>query len=832
MWGSIQRFPCFRILLGGDFNLHLELRNNASIQKVGHDIFSAFVEETDLTDCWKVLHPTDNRFTFYRKLHGEFLGSRIDYFFASPLLLNYLHDTTIGLRFQSDHCPVEVTFLLNRNPQGPAAFRFPDSMLGNDAFCLELTTMIEEITKICSDDSPVILWDRIKLAIKSRMLEHLSSSKARLREFKALSQEIQSLQATIDEWILLQGPLDELMLEVEEKGQQLQELASLIDRPQRRRNLTRSEVYKETCSQYFFRKVQGVSGAIKQLFDASDNLLTSDQEILTVCSWFYSTLFEQGNPQSCRMSNYTTPPPERVLSDEQRSFLREPIEVEDLEYALKYMKKEKSPGIDGLTVGFYKRFWPIVSTLVLDSILHAQDTGSFTQFQRLGILKLLPKPHRDPRRVKNLQPITLLNVDYKLFTKVLANRIKVVLPSIIHTDQNGFMKNRFMGNNVLDVYALVALAEETRNENMVVLALDIEKAFDSVRWDYLNNVLWGFRFPEEFIAWISLTQQQACVQILNNGHKSPRITIHHGLAQGCGLSPFLFILAIEGLANHIRSDDRIPGIQVGGVSKKISLIADDTLLSFVGSVTVIKRVKAVLDHFSQVSGLKLNYDKSSLIALGPRKPAWFDEECVAQFKKTHISEGFQYLGLTNGNSLNQLNTNFPCEANLVSRLLETQVHRKSTLSGRILKVRQLVCSTFVYRFQLVPSPSNGFMEQADWQIHNNVWDNGRHRLRKEILSQPVNRGGLNMVNILVQNRALKFAWFNRLLSESVNIQFWSVHLHHCFIIPLCDVLVCNLNHKDLSVLFRQGIISLPPFWTDVFTQWFQHFFYFKRLSPG
>ena len=84
-----------------------------------------------------------------------------------------------------------------------------------------------------------------------------------------------------------------------------------------------------------------------------------------------------------------------------------------------------------------------------------------------------------------------------------------------------------------------------------------------------------------------------------------------------------------------------------------------------------------------------------------------------------------------------------------------------------------------------------------------------------------------MVNIFVQNLSLKFAWFNRLLSDTVNIQFWSVHLHHCFVIPLCDVLICDLKHKDLSVLFRPGVNSLPPFWMDVFVKWFQHFFVLK-----
>ena len=154
-----------------------------------------------------------------------------------------------------------------------------------------------------------------------------------------------------------------------------------------------------------------------------------------------------------------------------------------------------------------------------------------------------------------------------------------------------------MGNNVLDVYALIALTEETDNDDMVLLSLDIEKAFHSVKWDFLHTVLWGFGFLEEFLNWILLTHQNAYVQILNNGHLSHKIKINHGLAQGCGLSPFLLVLAIEGLANEVRGDIRIPGVEVGEACKKVSLVMDDTLLSFVGSVLVINRVKSVLDHF-------------------------------------------------------------------------------------------------------------------------------------------------------------------------------------------------------------------------------------------
>ena len=301
------------------------------------------------------------------------------------------------------------------------------------------------------------------------------------------------------------------------------------------------------------------------------------------------------------------------------------------------MKKGKSPAADGLTITFYRKYWPIVGNLVYDFIKYAQQEGEFTLDQRQGLLKLLTKPHKYPHYVSHLRPITLLNVDYKLFTKVLVDRLKMVLPQIIHTDQKGFIKNRFLGNNLLDVQALIALAEESEDDNSVLFSLDIQKAFDSVRWDYLEMVLWAFGFPKEFIDWITITHTNTHVHVLNNGFLSPPIWINQGLAQGCGLSPFLLILAIEGLANTLNNDKRIPGFEVGGMTKKISLIADDSLLSFIGSAEVITRVKMVLDSFSHISGLRLNYNKSTLIGLGPNLPHWFQDPSIANIRKIHIS---------------------------------------------------------------------------------------------------------------------------------------------------------------------------------------------------
>ena len=124
------------------------------------------------------------------------------------------------------------------------------------------------------------------------------------------------------------------------------------------------------------------------------------------------------------------------------------------------MKTGSAPGMDGLTVGFYLKFWDLVGDYVHKSILYAWSSGSFSISQRRGILKLIPKCNKNPHFVNHLRPICLLNVDLKLLTKTLANRMRPIVKDTILSDQNAFIGGRFIGNSVLDVYSIIEAAEE------------------------------------------------------------------------------------------------------------------------------------------------------------------------------------------------------------------------------------------------------------------------------------------------------------------------------------------------------------------------------------
>ena len=195
------------------------------------------------------------------------------------------------------------------------------------------------------------------------------------------------------------------------------------------------------------------------------------------------------------------PPKRKVLNNEKRSFCEGQLTAKECLEALKDMAAEKSPGTDGLPCEFYKVFWEDIRETLTNALNFSHEIGTISQ--RRGIVKLIPQKDSDPILIKNWRPLTLLNCDYKIASKAIANRIKTALPDLISDDQTGFLKTRCISNNIR---MLDSVIKYTANKNVpgLLLFLDFQKAFDTLEWSFINKTLQHFGFGSSLSSWVRL----------------------------------------------------------------------------------------------------------------------------------------------------------------------------------------------------------------------------------------------------------------------------------------------------------------------------------------
>lgn len=210
------------------------------------------------------------------------------------------------------------------------------------------------------------------------------------------------------------------------------------------------------------------------------------------------------------------------------------------------------------------------------------------------------------------RPISVLNIDYRLFASIIAKRIEIILPELIDTDQTGFVKDRQTQDNVRRVLYLVENMSRSHLKSLVI-SLDAEKAFDSVRWEFLYLVLQRFGFHDLVINCLKSLYLRPTAQIKINGSLSRIVTLERGCRQGCPLSPSLFALFIEPLAQLIREDTSITGIQMKGVHHKICLYADDILVTLSHPDSSLPKLMSSLEQYGFYSGYKVNMHKTQTL---------------------------------------------------------------------------------------------------------------------------------------------------------------------------------------------------------------------------
>ncbi|GLU14311.1 hypothetical protein SLE2022_308870 [Rubroshorea leprosula] len=226
------------------------------------------------------------------------------------------------------------------------------------------------------------------------------------------------------------------------------------------------------------------------------------------------------------------------------------VSIEEVKTALFSMRGLKNPDLDGIQPIFYQKHWEVVSG-TLHSFVNKSLIDSFELDILHAHITLIPKGE-SPYVMQKFRPICLLNVTYKILAKVIVNRLRPYLQNLIGPWQSSFLSGRSTTYNIILVQEAVHLMQRLKGKKgALAFKINLHKAFNSVGWDFLNEVLVDFNLLEPLIWLIMFSVTSLQLSIIWNGEKLPYFQPQRGLCQGDPLSPYLFIMVMEKLSYMI-----------------------------------------------------------------------------------------------------------------------------------------------------------------------------------------------------------------------------------------------------------------------------------------
>ena len=305
----------------------------------------------------------------------------------------------------------------------------------------------------------------------------------------------------------------------------------------------------------------------------------------------------------------------RLISEDQAQTLTQEFTDDDVKEALFSIPGSKAPGPDGYNSIFFKEAWRTIGGDVYSAIKDFFKHGKLLNQINATKLTLIPKVQY-PRNVSEFRPIACCNVLYKVISKLICNRLKIVLPEIIAPNQAGFVHGTQIFHNISIVQDLVGLYKRKSTPPCCMLKVDIRKDYDSVEWEFLREMLITLNFPPKFISWIMACVTSPSFSLSLNGELHGFFKGKRGLRQGDPMSPLLFVICMEYLSRLLEYAQNQKGYQFHYRCKPLALnhlvFADDLILFCRGDYEPIMWNMRALATFAAASGLNENAGKSAI----------------------------------------------------------------------------------------------------------------------------------------------------------------------------------------------------------------------------
>ena len=738
-------------ILGGDFNCSQNNQKDRDPKQNNKDQglkeLNDMMQQCSLEDIYRKRYPNKNTFTFSR---GN-SRSRIDYFLTSAMLDSYIKDTSVIHFPFSDHDAILLQLDLAKTLKGPGIWKMNANTIQTDTF-RETMEKIWPIwvSSINNYDNILTWWEVIKIRIKQLTVEISKSLNINKYKLEKLEKRLNTIKHS-DKNIHKQESKN-LQNKIKQYYEKQTEAAKI-------RSRVKHFEEGEKSSKYFFNlEKHNISNKIWTKIKCKDGTYKCDiASILKEQKTFFETLFKSEKTDATAAHSLLRSV-DVQLSEDEKSFCEKEVTNEEIYKVIKLLKSNKSPGDDGIIAEFYQTYWYLIQDELTLVIKYTLENDSLIKSQYNAIITLLYKKG-NREEITNWRPISLLSNDYKIITKVLAERLKLFLPKLIHSDQKGFVS----GRNISEANRLIQdIIEYADQENLTasIIFIDYMKAFDRVEWDWTLQCLETFNFGVKFRSWIKMIFKNAKTSILTNGFRTSYFKISRSMRQGCPISPLLYILQAEPLACAIRKNQIIIGIPLPYINPDSGKRAEAKLVSYVddtqffnNSEESIAETFKMTEQFEKACGAKIHKQKTVGLFLGALKgktPAYTG----ISWTKTNVKT----LGINHGYEINETAV-WMEKINKIKRCIQIWKSPELSYVGKVLIIKSLLVSQIGYLADIKPVPNN-VIKEIESIIWSFLWNNKQPLVNRKTMYLNCNEGGVKMLNLrdFIESKQIHFMY--------------------------------------------------------------------------
>ena len=557
---------------------------------------------------------------------------------------------------------------------------------------------------------------------------------------------------------------------------------------------------------------------IHGLRDNLDILHDTSEGMASLLINYYSSLFTTSQPEQI---DKVVAQVSSVVTEDMNKALTRVFTASEVEMALKQMAPTKALSPDGMPPVFYQKYWHVVGSDVTKAVLSCLNSGCILNSINHTFITLIPKT-KNPERVTEFCPISLCNVIYKLISKVLENKLKIILPQIVSDSQSAFVPGRLITDNVLVAFETLHYMHHNKigRDGAMALKLDMSKAYDRVEWIFLEKIMSRMGFHQKWISLMTGCISTVSYSILVNGEPHGYIKPSRGLRQGDPLSPYLFLLCAEGLHSLINKagrDGDIQGVSLCREGPQIThlVFADDSLLFSKATPTAYETIQGILDQYEKASGQQVNRDKTTIF-FSKNIPEASQNVIKEALEVPIIRQYEKYLGLPSLVGRNR-SVSFTQIKERVWQKLKGWKEKLLSQAGREILIKAVAQAIPTYSMSCFRLPAK-LCNELEAMVRRFWWSNNPeqrkiHWVAWRKLFQPKQKGGLGFRDLRKFNEALLAKQVWRLTHDTSSL-FYRVFKAKFF--PHGTILSCPTTTRGSyawqSILKAREVIIKGAVW--------------------